>query len=476
MKFVSTRGGMAPANFMDILLDGLAPDGGLVVPETTPRLNTDELAALRDLSYAELAARIIGLFATDIPREDLERITETAYGTDRFPENTVPVTYLHDEFFLVGLSAGPTMAFKDLAMQFLGQAIPYVLEKTGRTLNIVGATSGDTGSSAEHAFKGAPGVSVYMLSPKGRMSAVQRAQMYSITDSNIHNLVVDGVFDDCQDIVKAVNNDADFKRTHHIGAVNSINFGRIAAQVVYYFWAWLRYTDIVDEDYTTENAGHREIAVCVPSGNFGNIYAGHLARRMGVPIARLMLATNENNVLDEFFTTGHYTPRSRENTYATSSPSMDISKASNLERFVYDLVGAKEFPEAWAQLDAQGTVDLESYVARLGAEFGFASAKSVHQDRLDSIRATFEETGVVIDPHTADGVTVAKRLSDGTLPVLIMETAKPDKFRETVVEALGQDAPDTSDVVKDMLKREQFTVDMPNSADAIKAYIEEEDR
>ena len=235
-QYISTRGQMAPAGFMDVLLAGLAPDGGLAVPERLPALTPEQLETWRSLNYAELATEVIGLFATDIPREDLAALTRAAYGESRFPQPVVPVTGLDDVangLVLVGLSEGPTMAFKDLAMQFLGQAIPYVLAKQGKVLNILGATSGDTGSAAEHAFRGQEGVSVFMLSPAGRMSPVQRAQMYTLQDANIHNIAVRGVFDDCQALVKALSNDADFKAAHHLGAVNSINIGRIAAQAGY---------------------------------------------------------------------------------------------------------------------------------------------------------------------------------------------------------------------------------------------------
>ena len=369
MRFISTRSGMTAAGFTDVLLSGLAPDGGLVVPESVPAVSRDRLERWRTLSYPELAAEVIGLYATDIPARDLAALTGAAYGAERCAARVVPVSRLDGVaggLALVGLSEGPTMAFKDLAMQFLGQAIPYILSRRGQVLNILGATSGDTGSAAEHAFKSQKGVAVFMLSPQGRMSDVQRAQMYSLDDANIHNIAVDGVFDDCQSLVKALNNDAAFKAAHSIGAVNSINIGRIAAQIVYYVWAWLRATDAEKGARTG-----REVDIAVPSGNFGNIYSGHLARSMGVPIRRLILATNENNVLDEFFSTGIYRPRGRAETLATSSPSMDISKASNLERFIWQLLGPEEFSRRWPALEADGVLDLSDHLARLSTELGF---------------------------------------------------------------------------------------------------------
>ena len=468
LQYVSTRGGMQPATFTEVLLDGLAPDGGLVVPQTIPHVSAEQRESWRSLTYPQLAAKVIALYATDIPTADLEVLTAKAYGPERFPDPVVPLTPLDDRTVLVGLSQGPTMAFKDLAMQFLGEAMPYVLARRGRRLNILGATSGDTGSAAEHAFRGKPGISVFMLSPQGRMSDVQRAQMYSITDDNVHNIAIDGVFDDCQNIVKAINGDAQFKADQAIGAVNSINFGRISAQIVYYFWAWMRATDAVAESDRAEAM----LSVAVPSGNFGNIYAGHLSRSMGLPIDRLILATNENNVLDDFFRTGVYVPRSREETLATSSPSMDISKASNLERFIWELLGTDAFPERWAELQRTGRLDLSAELPRLHAEFGFISGTSTHADRLASIRSTYEHSGVVIDPHTADGVTVAHELDVPGL-TLVLETALPAKFSDTVHEALGDDVDVISPAVRELLQQPQHVVDLPDDVDAVRAYLEE---
>ena len=359
------------------------------------------------------------------------------------------------------------MAFKDLAMQFLGQAIPYILSLRGQVLNILGATSGDTGSAAEHAFKSQKGVAVFMLSPQGRMSDVQRAQMYSLDEPNIHNIAVDGVFDDCQNLVKALNNAAAFKATHAIGAVNSINIGRIAAQIVYYVWAWLRSTDALEEGLRLDY----EVDVAVPSGNFGNIYAGHLARSMGVPIRRLILATNENNVLEEFFSTGVYRPRGRAETLATSSPSMDISKASNLERFIWQLLGPEEFTQRWSELEAEGALDLSDHLDRLNTEFGFVSGSSSHADRLAAIGRVHSAADRLIDPHTADGVTVALRLMEPGVPTLVMETAKAAKFGETVTEALGRTQPDPPEITK-LLALPQHVDTIANDEEPLRALIE----
>ena len=434
MKYVSTRGGMVPLAFSDILLEGLAPDGGLAIPEALPQVTAQMLESWRGLSYADLAFEVLSLFVTDIPAESLRALTRAAYKPDLFnSEDIVPLRPLNKGLSLLGLSEGPTLAFKDMAMQFLGQVFEHVLEQRGTTLNIVGATSGDTGSAAEYALRGKARVSVFMLSPHGRMSAFQRAQMYSLQDENIHNIAVHGVFDEAQDIVKALGGDLAFKSKYRLGAVNSINWARIAAQVVYYFHGWLRATSKADE----------QVSFAVPSGNFGNILSGHIARSMGLPVRRLVLATNENNVLEEFFRTGIYRPRGAAQTYATSSPSMDISRASNFERFVYDLVGRdpQRVQALWAGLARDGFFDLSELLPIFESRYGFVAGASTHADRLRTIRSLYDETGVLIDPHTADGVKVARGFVEPGIPMLVLETALPAKFSETIKEALGRPAP-----------------------------------
>lgn len=464
MNYISTRGGMTPQPFSDILLEGLATDGGLAVPEAYPLISAATLAAWRDLSYDELAFEILSLYITDIPAEDLRALTKAAYDPALFVGDAmVPVKPLKGEMSLLGLSQGPTLAFKDMAMQFLGQVFEYVLEKRNGYINILGATSGDTGSAAEYALRGKNRVSVFMLSPYGRMSAFQRAQMYSLQDKNIHNLSVKGVFDDCQDIVKQLAGDLDFKQSMHLGAVNSINWARIAAQVVYYFWGWLRATTRAEQ----------QVSFAVPSGNFGNILAGHIARQMGLPIARLVLATNENNVLEEFFRTGVYRPRSSENTYATSSPSMDISKASNFERFVFDLVGrdAEKLSALWQQLATQGYFDLSHLLPVFEAEYGFVAGQSAHANRVHTIADTYKETGVLIDPHTADGVKVAQNFTESGIPMLVLETALPAKFSETIEEAIGQPAP-VPEHLQHLSELPQRLVEIDADVAQVRAYME----
>jgi len=463
VQYISTRGGMQPLPYCDTLLEGLATDGGLAVPEVMPTVDGETLERWRALTYPQLATEVLGLFATDIPREDLARMTEAAYAP--FPESVVPLREIDGGITLVGLSEGPTLAFKDMAMQFLGQVVEYALERKGSVLNVLGATSGDTGSAAEHALRGKERISVFMLSPQGRMSAFQRAQMFSIDDENVHNIAVDGVFDDCQNLVKELAGDLDFKRAQHLGAVNSINLARITAQVVYYFWAWLRATDA---------GGWTELSITVPSGNFGNILSGFYAKQMGLPIRRLVLAANENNVLDEFFRTGIYRPRSAQQTLATSSPSMDISKASNLERFIFELVDRDpaRVVGAWRDLDEQGFVDFTADLSRFEEEFGIVSGTSTHADRLETIRSVHEASDDIIDPHTADGVKVARDYIESGVPMLVLETAKPEKFAETIREAIGVEL-DYSPELRTMLDAPQHVTELPDDAAALRAFIEE---
>ncbi|MCD5363007.1 threonine synthase [Chromobacterium aquaticum] len=466
MRYISTRGGMAPQSFSDILLMGLAPDGGLVLPESYPQIGREQLDAWRGLSYAELAFEIIRLFATDIPADDLKSIIERSYTRAVFgSEEITPLKRLHDGLAILELSNGPTLAFKDMAMQLLGNLFEYVLARKGERLNILGATSGDTGSAAEYAMRGKAGIQVFMLSPDGLMSPFQRAQMYSLQDANIHNIAIQGMFDDCQDIVKAVQNDHAFKARHKIGTVNSINWARVVAQVVYYFKGYFNATASNEE----------KVSFCVPSGNFGNICAGHIARQMGLPIERLLVATNENDVLDEFFRTGAYRPRGTANTYVTSSPSMDISKASNFERFVFDLLGrdAETLKGLWRQVDAGQGFELPAAQQIAAAEaFGFVSGKSCHADRLATIRQVAAEDGVVVDTHTADGIKVARELRRPGETVVCLETALPAKFADTIREALDRDPP-RPEGFEGLEDLPQKVVVFPADAVKVKAYIEQ---
>ena len=516
MKYLSTRAASTDVagrkKFCEILLEGLAPDGGLYLPERYPQLDDATLAqwraVYRDQGYAALAYQVLALYIDDIPAADLRAIcdktyTEAAFGT----KEIVPLKDLSPvragtstgsvrtdtPLYLEALSNGPTLAFKDMAMQLLGNLFEYELGRRGEQLNILGATSGDTGSAAEYAMRGKRGVRVFMTSPHGRMSPFQQAQMFSLQDENIHNIAIEGVFDDCQDIVKAVSNDLDFKRRYKIGTVNSINWARLLAQVVYYFAGYFQATNDAPTLATSpaalppegalspwggpaaKDGNAPKVSFTVPSGNFGNVCAGHVARSMGLPIDTLVVATNENDVLDEFFRTGVYRVRGSADTHETSSPSMDISKASNFERFVFDLLGRDGvrvkalFGDALAR---QGRFDLSADPAfrDAAARHGFASGKSTHADRLATIRDTFDRFGVMIDTHTADGLKVARAHLAPGVPMIVLETALPIKFAETIVEALGRepDRPARFVGIEALPKRVQR---LPADAAAVQAFI-----
>lgn len=480
MHYLSTRGFAATSSFTEILLGGLAPDGGLYLPTQYPQVSSTELDAWRGLSYANLSFEILKKFATDLPENDLRRLTDKTYTdavycnarVDESTKEITPLRKLQSEngsiLLLQALSNGPTLAFKDMAMQLLGNMFEYALARDQSELNIFGATSGDTGSAAEYAMRGKKGIRVFMLSPHLKMSGFQTAQMFSLQDPNIFNIAVKGVFDDCQDMVKAVSNDLVFKSKYKIGTVNSINWARVVAQVVYYFRGYL--------SATKQNT--EKVSFTVPSGNFGNICAGHIARMMGLPIDKLIVATNENDVLNEFFNTGIYRVRQSAETHHTSSPSMDISKASNFERFIFDLLGrdATRVKALFAKVESQGGFDLSGKAGSDGDEFkyvhqyGFLAGKSTHQDRLNTICYAHENYGIMIDPHTADGIKVAREYMQPGVPMIVLETALPAKFNETIREALGKDAerPEGMQNIESLPQR--FDV-MDTDVSAVKQFI-----
>ena len=467
MRYISTRGGMTPQAFSEILLSGLSPDGGLAIPENYPQIGKAELARWRGLSYQALAFEVLSRFVDDIPEQDLRTIIERTYSAEIFGSDEItPLKTLEPGLHILALSNGPTLAFKDIAMQLLGNLFEYTLAKTGEVLNILGATSGDTGSSAEYAMRGKKRIRVFMLSPHGKMSPFQTAQMFSLQDENIFNIAVRGVFDDCQDIVKAVSNDHAFKSAQRIGTVNSINWARVVAQVVYYFKGYFAATQSEDE----------QVSFAVPSGNFGNICAGHVARMMGLPIRQLILATNENDVLDEFFRTGVYRPRTTRETKHTSSPSMDISKASNFERFIFDLTGrnAARVAELWSLVEKGQAFDLSATpLFEKIKDFGFVSGSSSHADRIVTIRDFYQRYQVLVDTHTADGLKVGQALRDPDVPLICMETAQPAKFFESIQEAIGQAPPRPAgyEQIEDLPQR--FVV-KDADVEAVKAYIVEQ--
>jgi len=470
MKYISTRGQVEAKNFCDILLGGLAPDGGLYLPEQYPQIGYEKLNTWRKLSYAELATEILALYIDDISISDLSTIIKRTYTAEtfsygRFANHSyqiTPITRLSKNLYLLELANGPTLAFKDMAMQLLGNLFEYVLLKQDGKLNILGATSGDTGSAAEYALRGKNNISVFMLSPKGKMSQFQRAQMYSLQEDNIHNLAVNTLFDGCQDIVKQISNDADFKQKHNIGVINSINWARIVAQVVYYFKAYLDVTEKQNE----------MVSFAVPTGNFGNICAGYIAKKMGLPIDELILATNENDVLDEFFRSGRYRPRSSAE--ITSSPSMDISKASNFERFMFELVGrdSEKIRELWVEVDAGKPIDISKtpYMQELKNE-KIVSGSSRHQDRIQAIRTGWQEFRVLIDTHTADALKVGiEYFQPETNKLVVLETAQAVKFADTIRTALNI-RPPCPVAYEKIEEQPQRVKELPAETQQIKDYI-----
>jgi threonine synthase len=465
LNYVSTRGDNTPCRFCDILLEGLAPDGGLYLPAHYPNVDAATLGNWRTLSYPALAFEILSLYIDDIPATELRALVDKTYTAEIFGTAEItPLRPIGEGLWLEALSNGPTLAFKDMAMQLLGNLFEFELARRRETLNILGATSGDTGSAAEYALRGKHGVRVFMLSPHGRMSPFQQAQMFSLQDANIHNIAIEGVFDDCQDIVKAVSNDLAFKHRHRIGTVNSINWARLLAQVVYYFAGY----------YKCTTSNEQVASFTVPSGNFGNICAGHVARMMGLPIRQLVVATNENDVLDEFFRTGTYRVRGSSETHETSSPSMDISKASNFERFVFDLLdrdGERVRGLFGTELARNGAFSLDAAARERLPRLGFASGRSTHADRLATIRSVYREHGVTIDPHTADGVKVAREHLQPGVPMIVLETAQAAKFAATIVAALGREPvrPPAQVGIEALPRR--FTV-LAADAQVVKRYIE----
>jgi threonine synthase len=471
MKYISTRGNVPALKFSEILLGGLAPDGGLYMPEDYPRFTADDLAVMRGMDYRELALTVLSRLADDIRVADLKDLVDRTYTAGTYghgrPDSDfgqiAPVRKLEEGLYILELSNGPTLAFKDMAMQLLGNLFEYALDKAGMDINILGATSGDTGSAAEYAMRGKKNVRVFMLSPLEGMTRFQQAQMYSLQDANIHNLVMRGVFDDCQDIVKAVSNDLEYKTRYRIGAVNSINWARVAAQAIYYFKAYFAVTENNDQ----------KVSFSVPSGNFGNVCAGHIARQMGLPIDKLIVASNENDVLDEFFRTGVYRPRTAAETSHTSSPSMDISKASNFERFIFDLCGrdSAKVRELWTAVDQGGAFDLkqDGLFDRV-ADYGMVSGKSTHADRMATIRMAWEKFHTMIDTHTADGLKVGLEHRTAGIPLVCLETALPAKFEDAIVEALGR-KPERPSGLENLESLPQRYEVLNVSVDEVKAMI-----
>lgn len=456
MRYISTRGKTPAVPFKEAVMMGLALDGGLLLPETIPSVDRATLESWRGLPYRELAFKVISLFADDIPADDLKRLIDRSYDSFAHPEIT-PVVQ-KDGVHILELFHGPTLAFKDVALQLLGNLFEYLLKERGEKMNIVGATSGDTGSAAIYGVRGKENINIFILHPEGRTSPVQALQMTTVTDANVHNIAYKGTFDDCQNLVKSLFNDLPFREKYALGAVNSINWARVLAQVVYYFYAWFRVSD------------GREIVFSVPTGNFGDIFAGYVAKRMGLPIKSLLLATNENNILTRFVTSGDY---SVDTVVPTLSPSMDIQVASNFERYLYYLFNedASRVCRAFEEFAAKGRMNFtDEERQRVASEF---SSRSVNRaETLETIAKMYQETGYLLDPHTAVGVRAAQEtVTDGT-PAVCLATAHPAKFGDAVKEAVAIDPPRPSQLmgIEDLPSRCSV---LEHDPAAVRAFIEE---
>lgn len=444
MKYISTRGGIAPVGFMDAVLMGLADDGGLLVPERLPRLSPETLRAWATLPYQELALEVFSLFTgEDFSRDELGELIDASYATFRHPEVT-PVQKVSEQLQILELFHGPTFAFKDVALQFLGNLYSHIARKTGSIIHILGATSGDTGASAIEGVRGKEGIRICILYPNGRVSRVQELQMTTISHDNVLNLAIEGTFDDAQRIIKELFADVAFKHRYHLRAINSINIARILAQVVYYFYASFRVSR--DAPGVPQNFS-------VPTGNFGDIFAGYLARQMGLPIHRLILATNENDILTRFVQEGLYRPAEFRSTY---SPSMDIQVASNFERYLYYLYG--ENPEVvrglMAQFAAEGSVRVPGEVLRQ-VQADFAAYSITNEACLDTIGHHYHVGDYLLDPHTACGVAAAEASAvEGEITVALA-TAHPAKFDEAIqLRQITQTFPDPIQALFELPQRQ----------------------
>ncbi len=455
MKYISTRGQMEPIGFQDAVMTGLAPDGGLLLPASLPDVS-DKLADWAKLSYQELAFEVISLFATDIPADDLKKLIDDSYATFDHPE-VAPSVEVGD-FRILELFHGPTLAFKDVALQFLGNLFSYILEKRGGRLNILGATSGDTGSAAIHGVRGKPNINIFIMHPAGRTSPLQEKQMTSVLDDNVFNLAVDGTFDDCQHIMKTTFGDVGYKTEHSLGSVNSVNWARVLAQTVYYFYSAFR---------TMEKSGAASVQFSVPTGNFGDILAGYLAQRMGLPVSKLILATNENDILSRFFNSGVY---GMANVVPTISPSMDIQVASNFERYLYFKVGqdAEKLNALMADFTQSGELCVPLNENGVVDEL-FVAGRGDTASTLEIIKRYKDEFGYVLDPHTAVGVLVAEQHRSETAPTICLATAHPAKFTQAIIDATGEAVHHpTLDALVDAETR---CDSIANDVDAVKQYL-----
>ena len=457
MKYLSTRGKVKDIPFKQVVMLGLAEDGGLLLPESIPQLTPGDLDALAHYDYPELAFQVMSYFIEDIPANDLKPLIDRSYSTFTHSEIT-PVVH-HNGLYILELFHGPTLAFKDVALQFLGNLFEYLLTERGEKMNILGATSGDTGSAAIYGVRGKQNINIFILHPYKKVSPVQELQMTTVTDPNVFNLAIRGTFDDGQRIVKEVFGDLAFKKQYSLGAVNSINWARVLAQVVYYFFAW---------GQVRKRTNCTQTYFSVPTGNFGDIFAGYIAKRMGLPIEKLILATNENNILTRFIKSGHYTIGDVHPTY---SPSMDIQVASNFERYIYYLFNqdASLVNSAFTQFAQTGQISINP--AQLKAvQNEFLSMTVDNHGTIDTIHEFHSNTGYVLDPHTAVGVQAALELTRKDAPIVCLATAHPAKFPESVKRAIGQD-PERPESLTGLENRSSRCEVIEATVDNVKAFI-----
>lgn len=458
MRYQSTRGQVRNLTFKEAVMMGLADDGGLLLPETIPSLTPGDVEVLASLAYPELAFQIINLFAGEIPAADLKNLIDRSYGAFTHPDIT-PLVH-QDGVYILELFHGPTLAFKDVALQFLGNLFEYLLKERGEKMNILGATSGDTGSAAISGVRGKENINIFILHPHRRVSPIQELQMTTVTDANVFNLAIRGTFDDGQRIVKDIFGDLEFKSRHSLGAVNSINWARVLAQVVYYFYAWGR---------AHRQTGCASVCFSVPTGNFGDIFAGYIARRMGLPIRQLILATNENNILTRFVRDGDY---SIGKVVETLSPSMDIQIASNFERYLFYLFGSDSgrVQQAMAEFQRTGRLTF-SAEERMQIAEDFVAMTVDTEQTLATIRDFHASTGYVLDPHTAVGVRAGREMAGGEVPVVCLATAHPAKFGEAVRRATGNE-PETPPSLIGIETRERRCEVVEADTETIKAFVE----
>ncbi|PMP66491.1 MAG: threonine synthase [Thermodesulfobacterium geofontis] len=458
MKYVSTRGEIPKLDFKDTVFEGLAEDGGLIVPERIPKLSEKEIEELRNLNYQELALRIFKYYVSDIEEKDLKELIERAYKNFRAKEVT-PVVKAGD-IYILELFHGPTWAFKDIALQFLGVLFEKLLLDTGKKINILGATSGDTGSAAIYGVKGKKNIAIFILHPYKRVSEIQALMMTTVIDPHVYNIAIEGTFDDCQAMVKAIFMDLEFKRRYRLTTVNSINWARIMSQMVYYFWAYFR---------VSEKEKCESVRISVPTGNFGDIFAGYLARKMlgENKIERLILATNENDILCRFVNNGDYSVREVK---PTISPSMDIQVASNFERYLYYFYGEdpKKTKEIMERFSKERAIKFtEEEIKRVQKDFLSAS---INQEKtLETIREFYQETGYILDPHSAVGVKAGLKFKD-KYPLICLATAHPAKFPETVSQALGFPIKLPEEIEKLYHLSQRFEI-LPAEIEKVKAFI-----